>query len=487
MPEITGRTILKGTDHTAVARQALDQLFKTEGGRQGLWGANGELWAWNGSRWANRPRTEIERTLIEWVEDAWVLTDVDEGGQGTYSRATSELSGRDIREVMWVLERMAQAQVQSVPRWLEAGDWPDPDHCIAFQDVVLDVRGSTALRAAGRSDYVVYPRDDRFFGPGVLTVPFAPGGACPTWLACQDQWSNGDALWQEVRERAYGYACMATRKYGKALLEYGKSQSGKGSGTNSVLSKLLLAPAYHSATVDQVIEGHGMDGLHLAQVWIVPEVRDMDRGAGAKFSTILKVVLGGDASMVNIKFVRQLKGVRFKAFPMMQANAMPTMPDDAGSVSSKLIVLPFTNSFADRRDEDLPFKLATELPGIAARFAEAAVRLEMAPAGEKWPVVSGAAEILAHMALDGNIFDAFLKWAFIKTEGNTPVSEDYVMAKRAAFEHDIGLQLRRRDGRRIPDSQLLFYLETASSWRVNRVRLTSGGMGLRGIQLRSIV
>lgn len=477
----TSTPVLKGTDHTVVARQAIDQLFKTEGGRQALWVVGKELWVWSGDRWSNRPREEIEKTVIEWIEEAVVLENTDEDGQGTYTKASSALSGRDIREVVWTIERMCQAPVQSLPRWIEQGEWPDPDHCIAFSDVVLDVKGSVG------GTHKTLPRDDRFFGAGVLTVPFRPDNVCPTWVKCQEEWSGGDKLWQEVRERAYGYALMATRKYGKALLEYGKSQSGKGSGTNAVLSKLLLAPAFHSATVDQIIEGHGMDGLHQAQVWVVPEVRDMDRGAGAKFSTILKIVLGGDSAMVNIKFVRQLKVVRFKAFPMMQANAMPSMPDDAGAVSSKLIVLPFKHSFVDRKDHELPNKLLGELPGIAARFAEAAIRLEAAEGSQKWPIVSGAAEVLAQMALDGNPFDAFLKWGFVKTERATPLSVDYLYSRRAQFEAETGTLLRRKDGRRVPDSQLVFYLETASSWSLHRVNLGSGGLGVLGLAIKSLI
>lgn len=484
----TQRAVLKGTDHTSVARQALETLFRTEGGRQGIWSVGGDPWVWTGGRWTIRPRAELEKSVIEWVEDALIPDGVDSEENATYKGATSELSGRDVREVIWLIERMAQAPVQSVPRWLEPGSWPDPDHCIAFDDRIVDIAGTAAKRKEGDEGvWCVVPRDDRFFGPAVLTVPFAPEAKSECWDGCQQQWSNGDGVWQDVRERAYGYALMGTRKYGKALLEYGKSQSGKGSGTNGVLSKLLLTPSYYSATIDQVVGGFGLDGLHQASVWVVPEVRDMDKGDGAKFATILKVVLGGDASSVNIKHIRQLRGVRFKVFPMMQANSMPNMPDDAGAVSSKLIVLPFKNSFADRRDEELPAKLGKELTGIAARFAEAAVRLEMAEQGKKWPIVAGAAEVLQQMALDGNPFDAFLKWAFVRSETAQPVGLDYILTRRMDFEAQTGVKLVRKDGRRVSDGQLLYYLELGSSWKVGRITMTDGRTALRGIGLKAIV
>lgn len=480
------RVMQGGLDHTSVARQAVESLLRTEGGRQGLWVVNGEFWAWSGNRWGHRPKTDVEKAVVEWIEDAVIKT--GEGDSGcTYERVTNQFSGRDIREVVWIIERMCQAPVQSIPRWLEPGEWPDPDHCIAFDDVVVDIKGTAEARLrGGGSGYITLPRDDRFFGHGVLTVPFRPGDPCPTWITCQEQWSMGAPIWQEVRERAYGRALMGTRKDGKALLEQGLTQSGKGSGTNDVLSKLLPRPAYHSTTMDQVLTDFGLDGLHMAQAWVVSEVRDLDKGSGAKFATILKMVLGRDEASVNIKYQRQLRGMKFKCFPILQSNPMPSFPDDGGAVSSKLIILPFRNSFAGRRDDELPDKLGKELPGIAARLAAAAVRLEMAEPKAKWPLVEGAAEILAQMAMHGNPFDAFLNWGFTKSDSKLIVLHEYLSAKRIEFESETGVKLRRPNGSRVPDTQLLFYLESESGWSLKKVSTKGGKEGLTGLSLKGI-
>ena len=479
------RVMLGGTDQTVVARQALNELFRTEGGRQGLWVVGQDFWGWSGERWAMRQKSEIERMVIEWLEDALIPQGDNADGQPIFGRATDKLSARDVREIVWMVERMCQAPVSTMPRWLEPGNWPDPDHCIPFQNVVVDIKKTAELRKAGQTGYITLPRDDRFFGAGVLSVNFDPDAPCPTWIKAQEDWSMGDKVWQEVRERAYGYACMATRKEGKALLEQGKTQSGKGSGTNDVLSKLLARPAYYSTTMDQIVDTFGMDGLHQSQVWVTSEVRDLDRGAGSKFATILKMVLGRDAAVVNIKHVRQLKGVVFRCFPIMQSNPMPNFPDDAGAVTSKLIVLPFRNSFADRRDNDLPEKLGSELTGIAARFADAAVRLEMATGHDSWPLVEGAAEILNEIALNGNPFDAFMKWGFVKSS-NGIVSADYINVKRMEFEAETGVILRKKDGKKVPESQLLYFLETQTNWKVGRKVLRDGTTGLTGIGMKGI-
>jgi hypothetical protein len=486
---MNGQTVLldAGTDHTIVARAAVDKLFRTEGGRQALWVVNKEFWVWNGERWTYRPREEVEKAILEWLEDALIPQGEDEQGNGLFKRASKEFSGRDIREIVWMVERMCQAPIQSLPRWLESGNWPDPDHCIAFQDVVVDVAATAKARREGDvGAWVTLPRDDRFFGT-VLTVPFTPGSPCPVWERCQGEWSGGDHTWQELRERAYGYALMSTRKYGKSLLEQGRTHSGKGTGSNDVLRPLLGGfPALHATTMDQVVDGFGLDGLHVCQVWVVSEMRDMDRGTGSKFASIWKMVLGRDGGMVNIKNVRQLKGVVFRCFPILQSNPMPAFPDDGGAVTSKLLVLPFRHSFVEqgKRDEMLPVKLREELPGIGARLAEAAVRLEMAPGKEKWPVVEGAAEVLAQMAMEGNPFDAFLKWAFVPAK--MTVSQDYIAAKRVEFEATFGIQLRQKNGRRVPDSQLAFYLEHQSTWKLGRQVGSDGKTGITGLGIKAI-
>lgn len=483
------RPILKGADHTTVARQAINSLFRTEGGNQGLWILGEDFWVWNAGVWSARPKREIERSVIEWLEDALIVEGTDSQGNTSFVRATDRLSGRDFREVVWIIERVCQAPISTMPRWLAHTEGlPDPDHCITFQDCLVDIRGSALRRKEGDVGVVVtIPRTEAFFTGSVLSVPFMMDAQCPTWVNSQNQWSKGDPKWQENRERAYGYALMTTRKYGKALLEQGKTQSGKGSGTNDVLGKLLRPPAYFSTTMDQLVGNFGMDGLHNSQVWVTSEVRDLDRGDGSKFSTILKIVLGRDTSSVNIKHIRQLKGITFKCFPILQSNPMPSFPDDAGAVSSKLIVLPFRNSFASNRDDDLPRKLQEELPGIARRLVEAAIRLEMAESREKWLVVEGAAEVLAQMALEGNPFDAFLNWGFIKSDSALPVSMDYVAMRRAEFEAETGTLLRRKDGKRVTDSQLPFALESYSSWHVQKITGASGRIGLKGITMKGFV
>lgn len=57
------------------------------------------------------------------------------------------------------------------------------------------------------------------------------------------------------------------------------------------------------------------------------------------------------------------------AAPIIQANDIPKLPDKAGSISSKMLVLPFNWSALDagnKPDPGLLDKLMAELPQIAA-------------------------------------------------------------------------------------------------------------------------
>lgn len=426
----------------------------------------GEFWRWKNGAWQIVSRDAVEQDVAQ------ALANIASGYRSAADRAWL-LSSSTVREVAWALERLCRVDRfgDCVP---DDAPVSDPASCIAFSDVVLDVRASAKAGVP-----VLHPRGP-WWGGWSLTVPWQPL-PCPTWDRCQNEWSDGDPVWIETRERAYGVALSGMREHGRALLEQGRSQSGKGSGTNDVLARVLPPGAFFSATVDQVVGDFGLDGIQHARVWVTTEVRDLEHGVGGRFATILKAVLGGDFITVNRKFCRQIPRVRVSCFPIIQSNTLPVLSDDAGSITSKLIVLPFRRSFAECRDDTLPRRLRAELPQIASRLAMAAIRF--VADGGVFPCPEGARELLEAIRHSGNIADAFLEWGFVRDPAHA-VPRATVLALLGEFQKSTGGRLTDSRGRLISGNQVLPFLERASSWPIKIVPGTSQEVMLRGVRVK---
>jgi len=73
----------------------------------------------------------------------------------------------------------------------------------------------------------------------------------------------------------------------------------------------------------------------------------------------------------NREIVSARLGTRF----VMVSNELPELPDAAGALAARMVVLPFPRSFLGSEDTGLSNRLLTELPGIALKALDALDRL----------------------------------------------------------------------------------------------------------------
>ena len=79
---------------------------------------------------------------------------------------------------------------------------------------------------------------------------------------------------------------------------------------------------------------------------------------------ILKSVVGEDSVSVNRKSLPFLPNVRLNVRFIITVNELPRFSDASDAFGSRLCILPFDESFADRMDRKLESKLKPEAPGI---------------------------------------------------------------------------------------------------------------------------
>lgn len=432
-----------------------------------VWGLQcymGDIWEWYGERWCKRDSN--------WLEDAvWLWMD------RTRVQRTSDMTERlspntyKVKNVARAVEAIVRLRGSNMPVWLDHRD-RDRGHLIGFRDVIVDVAES-----ARKGVLVTEARGKEWFDGTVSPFDFDPGAKCPRWEQCLKEWGNGDADWGELLERFFGYSRMATRKYARGLLQYGKVRGGKNMGTG-ILKASMGGQGYFGTTMGDLADKHGLDGVQGARVMVISEANEMDKAGGERVSGVVKRVLGRDTMPINPKNIRQMQAT-LDVTIIIQSNEVLKLPDKGQGVSSKLLMLPYDVSWLNREEYDLEGVLMGELPGINRRFVEAAIRLEAEKDQKaKWPTPQAAADAMRMYRVQASPLESFLESRFVRDQkgfvpGHVIRREfwDYVQKNKVSVT--------------VNDNTLLASLERETGWNVKRHRLGGGGeRGMTGLALR---
>jgi putative DNA primase/helicase len=90
---------------------------------------------------------------------------------------------------------------------------------------------------------------------------------------------------------------------------------------------------------------------------------------------VLKSITGNDPQAIDRKGIDELPRVRLFCRFSIAVNELPKLPDEAGALKTRLLLLHFRNSFVGREDTMLKPRLKAEAPGIAAWALEGLKRL----------------------------------------------------------------------------------------------------------------
>ena len=464
-----------------MARAVMERAFKTPEGLLGLREWRGDYFAWDGTGWAHKDEDWVRKQLWLELEDAQVIVQTAQGALfKPYAPNKAKVS-----DVMDAVKALVKLDVPKIPAWIEQGiALFDPAQCVVMADCIVDVKATAEnYERTGNYDWVMAPPTSRFFTTGRMSVGFDPQATCPTWERCMKEWGAGDPAWEELRERAYGYAMMSGRPYAKFLLEFGKARGGKGTGTNDVLGRIMPRPDYMGIMLEELAQRFGLDGVENAKTLVISEINEPEDRQKERLESVLKVMLGGDEVTVDVKYKRQMKHVVLSAFPILQGNKMLRLKDAGMGLSSKMLALSFDHSWAGREDWGLRDKLGGELDGIAVRFLRALVRLTAEPdPSKKFVMPDRCLAIVKAFKNESNLWDWFLDTHFVMNRTGF-VHGDTIRQVRSEWERATGQVLKTKEGTRVSDQNLLMMLEHQSGWALRRRRETNvKGGGVRGLE-----
>ena len=451
---------LESSEPMKIAESVLRQSFGTPNKKRGLWFHQGGYYHWYGNEWVIRNDEWIEDFLWRELEDSYF----QEVRDGVPSVRRLSPNKAKIDNIMRGLKAKVRFEQVSTPAWVSRKEMPDPGECIAFQDYVLDTRSQELI-----------PRDETWFDHVIIPCPYNKKAECPTWMRCIDQWSKGCEDWKRLLQMYLGYCLLNHRKRAKWLLMHGKVRSGKGT-IAKILQVLLGQETFKSTSLDDISGDFGLDGLQTCRVLLISEVSDLDTRSSERAVRVLKQIIGQDPISINIKFQRQLQNIVVNAAPIIQANEIPNLPNKGRGLSSKMLVLPFEVSFEGKEDPYLINKLMNELEGIARWCIEGAIQVTK---GERFIMPGSAEETIQMYHLQNNPFDHFLEERFVRnTDGF--VSTEYIWESWNDW-----IKSNHIRNVFIPKNQLVYKIQTQSSWDLSRHRQGGGGKrGLKGLSIR---
>lgn len=357
---------------------------------------------------------------------------------------------------------------------------PEPSCSITFQSHIVTVGGEGELS--------VSPRDSRWVASEVVPCEYQPNAECPTWLQCLDDWavrepgsSEQTEVWKTLLKRWFGYCLLPHNDYSRILLMYGKVRAGKGT-IAKVLRSLFSTEGFASCSLRGLAGRFGMASLLRARVISINEVSSLREEDAENAAYAMKSIVGQDPVSIERKYLPNIENVILPAKIMMQSNQIPNLPNKGAGLSSKIIMLPFDNSFLHREDTDLDRKLMDELPGIANWAVEGAVEVVTADSNaDRWPTLMRGQEAMDDYHTVNNPLDMFLRARFkpggwCRTE---VVWDQFVKWQKAT-----GMHLH------IPRNLLMVRLEQETSWDLRRTRKRDPVSGeryraLHGLGLRS--
>lgn len=210
----------------------------------------------------------------------------------------------------------------------------------------------------------------------IATVPYSysPKAKCKRWMKFLDEVFPKDPLKHRLLQEWLGYLLVADTSLEKFMLFYGLPGTGKGTTINTMRSVLGegLTSAFSLQDISYQFGLHKLVGKYAAFAGDAHITRGTD---AMRVVELVKKITGCDAVAVDKKFKTETT-VELVTRLTISVNELPELPDDAGALQRRLLVLSFPISFVDHPDSKLKQTLRKEVPGICMWALEGLKRLQ---------------------------------------------------------------------------------------------------------------
>jgi putative DNA primase/helicase len=207
---------------------------------------------------------------------------------------------------------------------------------------------------------------------------------------------GNDAEGREALQEWMGYNLVADNSHQKIFLVVGPKRAGKGTIAR-VLTALVGQSAMGSISLSTLSQQFGLQQLIGKQCCIMPDVRFGGRSDASAVVERLLSISGGDRVAIERKYLSTWVDQLSTRFTIM-TNELPQLPDSAGALLERLIIVELKRSFAGAEDVGLSDKLMQELPGILSWTLDGYRRLAQRGRFQQPRSASGSIDLMSALS-----------------------------------------------------------------------------------------
>lgn len=312
----------------------------------------GEFYRWIKTKYVKVPVDELRADVLRWLDQIGV------------EKPTPKLA-LDIVECIRA-EVMVRGEIEQPV--LLGGATAEHPRWLSMSNGILDMdRAKPGEKAALRK------HTPQWFSMMALPYPYDPEAKCDTWFDTLSAIFDGDEERVALLGEWFGYCLTDDTRFHSILLCEGPPRGGKGT-VQRALRHVIGADNCCAPRLMSLGELFGLWGLVGKRVAIIP---DAHLGRGDKAMQVLetlKSISGEDAVEVHRKNLPPIN-VRLRVRFHLACNELPKFGDGANALTSRVLILPFRQSFVGKEDRDLEAKIEAEAPGILLWALEGLARL----------------------------------------------------------------------------------------------------------------
>jgi putative DNA primase/helicase len=238
-----------------------------------------------------------------------------------------------------------------------------------------------------------------------LPYDFDPRATCPNWLAFLQSTFDSDRQCIDLAQEWQGYLTTPDTSLQKMLAQVGQTRSGKGTFNRATVN-ILGEENCAFPKLSRLGERFALHKLLYKTAAFIPDAHLSRHADAMLILELLLSISGEDPQDIDRKFQPELTGVVLKTRFTLATNQLPEFPDKADILRSRLLILPFPNSFLGKEDRELGDKLKAETCGILLWALEGLQRLRQN--GGRFTIPVSSAPLMEQMSRLGSPVKAFL-------------------------------------------------------------------------------
>jgi putative DNA primase/helicase len=359
--------IISRAEPLRLAEHLINARFKDPEGNTLIRRYRKEWWIFEAGKYACKEVEPIRSIIYLHLDRLWVRVRDKQGiPTGEFRKINPKTT--DVREVENAMTACGTIAEGDMPQWLDRRTSPVPQDVIAFRNGLLD---TTLYRSEAMG---LMPATPDWFSGVCCPYAFDPDAKCPLTLQTLNEIFNGRQDCIALLQEWMGLQLVPDNRYEKLMLLVGRPRSGKGT-VISMMNAMLGSKNVVSTNFAKLASRFGLHPLIGKLSAILPDAhigRSVDAMAALE---AIKSITGNDLQGVDRKGVDELPQVHLFARFMIAVNELPRLPDTAGALKPRLLLLYFPNSYADREDTTIKSRISAEAQGIAAWAIEGLFRL----------------------------------------------------------------------------------------------------------------